>query len=243
MAFNPAPYLITIGRGNNAKQYLPVAARIMWMHEDRPEWSYDTTLLQSEPIAIVRCAIFDDAGRQLASSHGTATPAPNAVYSGREVEKAETASIGRVLALLGFGTQFVGVEEFDDTTDEHLADSPIEQPNRFDAQRVNQPPPARQQQQGGRPADGDTMEFTTLRVEVVARANNQTMMILKSIDDEAVRASLFTRELLRPFVTPTVYDSLEVPGTVVSLDDVLFVRATANRGYWNASSIEYANVQ
>ena len=119
MAFNPQQHLIDL-RG---KQYLEVAWRLVWFREQHPQGSIITSMISAEPL-VMRCeVILDD--RIIATGHGSADAGgKKVVWSGREIEKAETAAIGRALAAAGFGTQFSG--EYDDAQDDHLADSPRE---------------------------------------------------------------------------------------------------------------------
>jgi len=120
MTFNPQQHLIDL-RG---KQYLEVAWRLVWFRDAHPTGSIITTLLSTEPL-IMRCEVVID-GVVIATGHGSAdAQGRKVVWSGREIEKAETASIGRALAAAGFGTQF---SEYDDA--DHLADSPRPPQNR-----------------------------------------------------------------------------------------------------------------
>ena len=129
MAFNPNNHLTDL-RG---KQYLEVAWRLVWFRDKHPQGQIITNMVSAEPL-VMRCEIVVD-GVLVATGHGTANAGGRkVVWSGREIEKAETAAIGRALAAAGFGTQFSG--EFDDAQDEHLADSPRAQ---------EAPPQARQQ--------------------------------------------------------------------------------------------------
>jgi hypothetical protein len=123
MTFNPQQHLIDL-RG---KQYLEVAWRLVWFRDAHPTGSIITTLLSTEPL-IMRCEVVVD-GVVIATGHGSAdAQGRKVVWSGREIEKAETAAIGRALAAAGFGTQFSG--EYDDAADNHLADSPRPPQNR-----------------------------------------------------------------------------------------------------------------
>ena len=117
MAFNPQQHLLDL-RG---KQYLEVAWRLVWFREQHPAGSIITTMDSAEPL-VMRCEVIVD-DRIIATGHGSADAGgKKVVWSGREIEKAETAAIGRALAAAGFGTQFSG--EYDDAQDDHLADSP-----------------------------------------------------------------------------------------------------------------------
>lgn len=116
MTFDPKKHLISI----KGKDYLPVAYRIQWFREDNPNGNISTGIENYDPLA-VKATIYDADGKILATGHGSAEKTPGAVWTGRELEKAETAAIGRGLAHAGFGTQFTGEEE-----GEHLADAPVE---------------------------------------------------------------------------------------------------------------------
>ena len=121
MAFNPNNYLTDL-RG---KQYLEVAWRLVWFRDKHPQGQIITNMISAAPI-VMRAEVIVD-GIVVATGHGTADAGGRkVVWSGREIEKAETAAIGRALAAAGFGTQFSG--EFDDAQDDHLADSPRQAP-------------------------------------------------------------------------------------------------------------------
>lgn len=115
--FDPKQHLTNL-RG---KQYLEVKWRLVWFRESHPKGVIATDMVNIEP-PIVKAIISDDDGNILATAHAGA-PSTNgkAVWSGREVEKAETAAIGRALAHAGFGTQFTDEDE-----GSHLADAPVE---------------------------------------------------------------------------------------------------------------------
>ena len=115
--FDPKKHLISI----KGKDYLPVAARILWFREDHKDGDIQTEIVNYDPLAVKANIIVQ--GNSVASGHGSAEKKPGTVWSGRELEKAETAAIGRALAHAGYGTQFTGEDE-----GEHLADSPVETP-------------------------------------------------------------------------------------------------------------------
>lgn len=85
------------------KQYLEVSYRVLWMREEHPEWGIETEFLQlTSEVAIAKSTIKDGQGKIIAQGTKTETPKGFADY----IEKAETGSVGRALALCGYGTQF-----------------------------------------------------------------------------------------------------------------------------------------
>ena len=123
MTFDPKPYFIEMGKDKkgNPKLYLQVAHRIMWFRDEHPDWTLKTYIVQLDPFPVMCCEVIDANGRLIATGHAMAMASGNKIWSGREVEKAETAAQGRALAAAGFGTQFADEDE-----DDHLADSPVE---------------------------------------------------------------------------------------------------------------------
>jgi hypothetical protein len=116
--FNPQDHLIKL----QGKDYLQVQHRVQWFRTDHPQGSIVTQLLDySDGAAVVQATVSADGntlatGLAIANSNGV-----KAIWSGKEVMKAETAAIGRALAHAGYGTQFTGEDEGD-----FLADSPVE---------------------------------------------------------------------------------------------------------------------
>lgn len=102
------------------KEYLEVKWRIVWFRDEHPKGTIRTEVVNFDPL-VIRADIFNGDGQALATGHGSAQAKAGAVWSGREIEKAETAAIGRALAHAGYGTQFTGDDE-----EGHLADSPTE---------------------------------------------------------------------------------------------------------------------
>lgn len=97
--------------------YLDVKWRIVWFREEHPEGTINTELLSTPGVspAVVRATV------TLANGvSATGLGQCDEESWGDWLEKAETRSIGRALALLGYGTQFC--EEFD----EIISDSPVE---------------------------------------------------------------------------------------------------------------------
>ena len=100
MAFDPQKHLLRLEDGT---LYLPVAWRIVWFREEHADWA-----IVAEPVAIdverqyaiFKATILDENGKVIA----TATKMENAERFADYLEGAETAAIGRALALCGYGT-------------------------------------------------------------------------------------------------------------------------------------------
>jgi hypothetical protein len=118
--FNPQEHISNI----KGKDYIEVKWRLVWFRADNPNGRIDTELLLTEPAIVFKATIYNNDGIVIGTGHGNA-PTFNqgsGTWKGREIEKAETAAIGRALAVAGFGTQFA--EEMDD--DDYLADTPLD---------------------------------------------------------------------------------------------------------------------
>jgi hypothetical protein len=121
--FNPNEHMINMDeRNGQPRLYLETKWRIVWFREDHPAGRITTEIVAVEPVPLVKASISDGDGNVIATAHGTATDKGNAVWSGRAIEKAETAAIGRALAHAGYGSQFTD----DDDESDNLADSPVE---------------------------------------------------------------------------------------------------------------------
>lgn len=114
--FNPEEHLMNL----KGKQYLQVAWRIVWFRQDHPDWCIQTELLDHEAnnAAVFKASIFDREGTLLSTGYGSESVKDFRDY----LEKAETKAVGRALAMLGYGTQFVG-PEFDEG--ERIVDTPM----------------------------------------------------------------------------------------------------------------------
>jgi len=133
-AFSPSEHLLNLETNNEkqARLYLPVQWRLVWFREQCPEGTIDTEEIyvdldreiskevqvynrqtrRYEKVTKTACgyarykAIVTDGrgGRACATKTETAVDFPDFC------EKAETGAIGRALAMLGYGTAFVGSE-------------------------------------------------------------------------------------------------------------------------------------
>jgi hypothetical protein len=145
MTFNPQDHLIDIKNRNGSAIYLPVQWRLVWFREQCPEGTIETEMMHFDPdreteeegyswnqetrrsekivkrangFVVFRAIVTDGKGGK-----ATATKSEKAASFPDYIEKCETGSIGRALAMLGFGTQFTG-DEFDEMP--RIADAPVE---------------------------------------------------------------------------------------------------------------------
>lgn len=140
-AFDPARHLSRV----NGAAYLDVEHRIAWFRDRFPDGRIETDLLDHGPgWAIFRAAVtaIGEGGvlSGRATGHGSETADDFRDY----LEKAETKAIGRALAALGFGTQFVINHE--DGAPRRVVEAPVAIRNPAPA-----PPPA-QRPAAGTPA-------------------------------------------------------------------------------------------
>jgi hypothetical protein len=93
-------------RVQGGRLYLPAAQRLVWFRDECPDWGIETELIeggQEAGFATVRATVCNPEGRVIASGLKTETRQD---FPAGWVEKAETGSIARALAVAGFGTQF-----------------------------------------------------------------------------------------------------------------------------------------
>ncbi len=126
--FNPNEHLIQIKNRGGSADYLPVQWRLVWFREQCPNGTIETEIVHldidketeeetyvwngekrrsekvvktARGIAVVRAVVKDGKG-----GVATGTKMEKASSFPDYLEKAETGSIGRALAALGYGTQF-----------------------------------------------------------------------------------------------------------------------------------------
>lgn len=145
--FNPHNHLLNLESNSNKPErwYLPVQYRLVWLRDQCPQatietemihldldrevqaeaWAWNTEKRKNEKViktakgfCIFRAVVKDGKG-----GIATGTKSESAVNFSDFIEKAESGSIGRALAALGFGTQFCG-DELEEQ--ERIVDSPVD---------------------------------------------------------------------------------------------------------------------
>ncbi len=137
MAFDPNAHL----RNLKGQMYLDVKWRLLWLREDHPNARISTDLVtyrEDQQMWVFKAVvIIPDKGS--ATGHGQETERD---FPAGACEKAETKSIGRALAALGYGTQFALDRDASESDGDRPADSPV-QPAKA-VPRPNQSRPASQ---------------------------------------------------------------------------------------------------
>src|SRR5260221_13469382 len=131
MEFKPQEHVIVMERKSKNKEtnqwvttqteYLPVQWRIFWFRSDNPKGKIDShalTLDLERGAAIFETYVEREDGGS-ARMHGSETLGDWKDY----IEKAQTKSLGRALAAVGYGSQFTD-DEF--TEGERIVDSPVD---------------------------------------------------------------------------------------------------------------------
>lgn len=159
-AFDPAKHLTRI----NGNEYLEVRWRVKWLRDDAPDSQIITEMLELTPdFALFRATvtrIVDAEVVGVATGHGSETAGDFRDY----IEKAEQKSIGRALAHLGYGTQFVSGEA--------AADRPVDAPVDRSVRVSQFPSPGRSQepqQRGGHAPDEIATQRQLRYLQSVAR--------------------------------------------------------------------------
>lgn len=105
------------------KSYLMVAYRLVWMNEACPKFDIKTDMLlltEEQTICKATVTLMDEEGKVVKTAQATKRETKKDFPD--HTEKAETAAIGRALAMMGFGTQFA-LSDLDEG--QRLADSPL----------------------------------------------------------------------------------------------------------------------
>lgn len=128
--FNPNQYLTKL----KGKDYLEVKWRLVWFRDQHPQGVINTSMVHldiDKGIAVFKASVDDGDGGH-AEGHGSETSKDFGDY----IEKAETKSIGRALAALGYGTQFAPELE----EGERVVDSPVartSKPETISSEKLN----------------------------------------------------------------------------------------------------------
>lgn len=119
-AFEPEKYLTKV----SGQDYLEVKWRLVWLRQEHPEAVIETELVQMrDGIAVFKASVEIDYVEHASTADGE-TPEPQVVRRAKAtgwamaadgeiadwMEKGETKALGRALAHLGYGTQFIGSE-------------------------------------------------------------------------------------------------------------------------------------
>jgi hypothetical protein len=106
------------------KDYLQVAHRIQWLSDEVERYTIDTALVSvTDDQTIARAVVTSYNKEGQIVRQATATKRETKKDFSDHTEKAETAAIGRALAMLGYGTQFA-LSELEEG--QRLADSPLD---------------------------------------------------------------------------------------------------------------------
>ncbi len=142
--FNPNDHVMQLKSKQGAQDYLPVQWRLVWFRQECPEGTIETEIVHldldkdteeetyvwnnekrrsekvvktAKGVAIFRATVKDGKG-----GSATGTKMEKAASFPDFLEKAETGSIGRALAALGYGTQFAP-----ELSEAHrIVDSPVD---------------------------------------------------------------------------------------------------------------------
>ena len=117
MTFDVKKHLIKVQGG---REYLPVASRLVWFRQEHPDWGIETRPVEidiDKGYAVFEAVVYNAEGKLMAKGTKMETARGFSDY----IEKAETGSIGRALAVCGFGTQFAPELE----EGERIVDSPL----------------------------------------------------------------------------------------------------------------------
>ena len=139
MPFDPRQHLIKL----KGRDYLPVAARLIWLNEEAHRYRIETSFLKLEDTyAVVQATVtlLDETGNAIRAA--TALKREDLSHFPDFLEKAETGSIGRALGMLGFGTQFAPeFDELEGRLEPRVVDTPrpVIEPTKTESPRAAEP--------------------------------------------------------------------------------------------------------
>ena len=224
MTFDPKKHMTNL----KGKDYLEVKWRIVWFRDVCPDGGIQTELVNVDPI-VVKASIVSASGAIIATGFGTAATGGSAVWKGREIEKAETAAIGRALAHAGYGTQFTGEDERD-----NLADSPVER-------RPKPQAPARAQTHANAPTGTNTPTASTALVSAQpdGAASASNMRDEEILSPDSVYMKTDGKKWIAVFLIPTKIDEL---AREVEWDDAAALKAAfPESADWVVQAKAFAN--
>jgi hypothetical protein len=117
--FDPSKHLSNKVRGG--AEYLEVKWRLVWLRSEHPDAAIATELVRETDDSALFKASVSIPGGGSATGFGSET----ARDFGDFIEKAETKAVGRALAMLGYGTQFTGL---DLAEGDRIVDTPVDRP-------------------------------------------------------------------------------------------------------------------
>lgn len=120
LTFAPADHMVKL----QGKDYLLVAARVLWARQEHADWSIVTEPTLIGDAIYMRATIMDGDGRVLATAHKAVRRDGRGAVGQYPVEAAETGAIGRALGLCGYGTLAGDLGE----DDAEIADAPVQRP-------------------------------------------------------------------------------------------------------------------
>jgi hypothetical protein len=116
--FEAGKYLTQI----QGRDYLEVKWRLLWLRTEHPDASIETELIRDDgEVAVFRARVSIPGGGS-ATGWGQESERDFGDY----LEKAETKSLGRALAALGYGTQFCQDFDFGAADKGRVVDSPVD---------------------------------------------------------------------------------------------------------------------
>ncbi len=215
MSFDPKKHLISL----KGKDYLPVAARLVWLNDEAKRYSIQTRIVQlEETFGIVEAtvSILDETGQTIKTA--SAMKREDRQHFSDFLEKSETGAIGRALGMLGYGTQFA--PEFDEllTPEPRMVDAP---------QTKTQPKPTQPMQAATKPdvkqistqpAAEPTLESIRSQLKTASQLGAPTNKHKPNAETTAVLEKQTPQPLTRTIVTDN--DLPEYDHEAVQDDDV-----------------------
>lgn len=121
------------------KDYLMVAYRLQWLTEEAENYDISTELTQitdEQTVARATVTIFDKNGKVVRRAQATKRETKKDFPD--HTEKAETAAIGRALAMIGYGTQ-MALSDLDEG--QRIVDSPVVDVKKTETKKTPTPEP------------------------------------------------------------------------------------------------------